>query len=43
MTWKQKLIAQILLLVARMVADDTWLTEELKKLATHISVSKDQQ
>jgi hypothetical protein len=38
MTWKQKLTVEILLLVARMVSDDEW-KAEIKRIATHISVS----
>ena len=35
--WNKKLVVKILLLVARMFADDPW-AEEIKALANHISV-----
>jgi hypothetical protein len=38
MTWKQILIARLLLLIARMVADDPVIANELKNLTAHISV-----
>lgn len=38
MTWKEKTIVRILLLVARMLAEDSELREELQNLANHISV-----
>lgn len=38
MTWTQKVVVIILLLVARMLADDEWKTE-IKNLATHIAVN----
>jgi hypothetical protein len=37
MTFKQKTVVSILLLIARMLADETW-AAEIKALATHISV-----
>jgi hypothetical protein len=37
MSWKQKTVARILLLVARMINEDNWLAEELKSLSSHIS------
>lgn len=37
MTWKQKTVVAILLLVARMLADEPW-ASEVKNLANHISV-----
>jgi len=37
MNWSQKTVIRILLLIARMVDTDEWLTEELKSLANHIS------
>jgi hypothetical protein len=39
MTWKDKLIARLLLLLATMLADDPMLKDELHKIATHISVN----
>lgn len=38
MTWREKTIATILLLIARMLADDPAIAADLKTLATHISV-----
>lgn len=38
MTWREKVVVALLLLVARMIADDTSLRAEIKSLATHISV-----
>ena len=37
LTWKQKTVMRILLLVARMMADEVW-AEEIKNLSTHIGV-----
>jgi hypothetical protein len=37
-TWKEKTIARILLLIARMLTDDADLTAELKALSNHIGV-----
>jgi hypothetical protein len=37
MTWKMKTAIGILLLVARIVSDEEW-RDEIKTLATHISV-----
>ena len=39
MTWREQLIIRILLLIARMVADDRELASDLKHLATHIGVN----
>jgi hypothetical protein len=36
MTWKQKTVIRILLLVARMMADEPW-GDEIKHLANHIN------
>lgn len=41
MTWREQLVARILLLVARMVCDDPALDAEIKTLATHIGVHGD--
>lgn len=41
MTWREKLICHILLIIARMVADDPVVRDEVKYLSNHISVSKD--
>ena len=38
MTWKEKTVIRILLLVAKMLAADEW-KAEIKELATHISVN----
>lgn len=38
MTWREQLIVRILLIVARMVADDSVLDAEIKTLANHVSV-----
>lgn len=39
MTWREKLVARILLIVAAMVADDPGLAAEIKNLSTHIQVN----
>lgn len=39
MTWREKLVVHILLLVARMVADDAAIADEIKKLSTHVAVN----
>jgi hypothetical protein len=36
MNWKQKTVVRILLLVARMLADEDW-AEEIKHLSNHIT------
>lgn len=38
MTFREKIVVAILLLVARMFAEDEEVELEIKKLATHISV-----
>jgi hypothetical protein len=38
MTWKQKTVIRILLIVAEMLADAEW-RKEVRTLATHISVN----
>lgn len=38
MTWREKTVVAILLLVARMLCDDEVQAGEIKNLATHISV-----
>lgn len=43
MTWKETLIARILLLVARMVADDPALATEIKHLANHVQATSPKQ
>lgn len=42
MSWRQKTTIAILLLVARMLADDEW-AREIKNLANHIAVHKEEQ
>ncbi len=37
MTWKQKTVSAILLLVARLINEDEWMTKELNTLSNHIS------
>lgn len=39
MNWREVLIARILLIVARMVADDPVIAKEIADLSTHISVN----
>lgn len=39
MSWKEKTIASILLIIARMLTDDSELLAELKKLSISISVN----
>lgn len=39
MTFREKLICRILLIIARMVADDPVIDTELKHLASHINVT----
>lgn len=41
MTWREKTLARILLLLARMLADEPELKADLKHLANHIHVSPD--
>lgn len=38
MNWRELLIAKILLILARMVADDPAIASELKNLQSHIQV-----
>lgn len=38
MTWREKLVARLLLLVARMVCDDPAIRQEIQTIATHINV-----
>lgn len=38
MNWRELLIAKILLIIARMVADDPAIATELKNLSTHINM-----
>jgi len=42
MTWKQKVVVGILLLIARWLTEDEWVRAEIKTLATHISVNAPQ-
>lgn len=37
MTWKEKTVIRILLLVARVVCDEQWVQEEIKHLNNYIS------
>ena len=39
MTWREKTVAKILLIVARMLADDPRVESEIKNLATDIAVN----
>jgi hypothetical protein len=39
MSWKQKTVIRILLLVAKMVNDDEWLKEDIKHLSNHITTA----
>ena len=39
MSWREKIVIRVLLLVARMVAGDPW-AAEIDKLATHIVYGK---
>ena len=39
MTWKEKVICRILLLIAMMVAEDSVIKDELKNLRNHIDVN----
>lgn len=38
MTWREKIVVHILLLIARMLADDPAIATEIKNLSTRISV-----
>lgn len=38
MTWREKLVARILLIVALLVADDPAVRQEIKHLSSHIGV-----
>lgn len=38
MTWREQLLCRILLIIARMVADDPAIAADLKTLSTHIGV-----
>jgi len=39
MTWREKTIARLLLLIARMLCEDSEIAAELKYLSAHISTS----
>ena len=39
MTWREKTLVHILLLVARIFADDPMIADEIKKLSTHVAVN----
>ena len=41
MTWRTKVVVRILLLVARILSEDSWLTEEIETIATHVQVGPD--
>lgn len=41
MTFREKTVVAILLLVARMLSDDAVWADEIKKLATHIAVHRE--
>ena len=38
MNWREKTVARILLIVARLLADDPVIQKEIQNLSTHISV-----
>jgi hypothetical protein len=38
MTWREKTIVRILLLVARLICDDPRLSEDIRHLANHIDL-----
>lgn len=38
LTWRERTLVAILLLVARMLSDEQWVHHEIKTLATNISV-----
>ena len=40
MTWKQQTVIRILLIVAKMLADEEW-RDEIKNLSSHISVYRE--
>lgn len=40
MTWREQLLIKILLLVARIVADDPAIAREIQTLATHVSAQR---
>lgn len=39
MTWREKVVVQILLLVARVLADDAVLADEIRKISNHVTVN----
>ena len=41
MTWREQLVIRILLIIARMAADDPVIREDLKHLHNHIHVHKE--
>lgn len=41
MTWREKTVVSILLLVARLISQDDAATEEIRKLSVSISVARD--
>lgn len=41
MTWREKTVVAILLLVARLISQDDVATEEIRKLSVSISVARD--
>lgn len=43
MTWREALIARVLLIIARMVCDDPELRSNLRDLSTHIAVNHDKE
>jgi len=38
LTWRERTLIAVLMLVARMLADEEWVHSEVKTLATHINV-----
>lgn len=43
MTWKQKTVIRILILVAKIINEDEWLKTELRMIDSHISIVKDRE
>ena len=43
MTWREKVLVKVLLIVARIFADDPEIALEVKNLSTHISVHAPEQ
>lgn len=43
LTWRDKTVIRILLIVARMLANDSNVLRELERLASHIAVARDEE